>query len=69
MLLARFEPILVKYVLNIFHISNMLVISVLFSLIIMGDNSFILFLDKISFIFSLYVFLMSCLNLMKVVST
>ena len=45
--LAIFEPILVKYVLNMCAISNLLVISVLCSLIIIGDNYFILFLDTI----------------------
>ena len=66
---ARFRPILVKKLFNVFAISNLFVISMAFilSLSFVGRGSLVLFLDKMSFnVF--HVFLISCLNFWNVIS-
>ena len=60
---ARFRPILVQKLFNVFAISNLFVISMAFilSLSFVGRGSLVLFLDKLSFnVF--HVFLISYLN-------
>ena len=60
---ARFRPILVKKLFNVFAISNLFVISMafIFSLSFVGRGSLVLFHDKMSFnVF--HVFLISYLN-------